>query len=116
MYEEATKTSWRMASGAEFMTKGSASYPAEPFIAGYPAQTHSRLLDLSLEIGCSAICHIDLKLHFLTLGGKGMPGHDLMLAGRHILDLKGAIILHNRKVRARHREKEALHELMLVAL
>src|SRR4029079_9237390 len=45
-----------------------------------------------------------------------MPSHHLVLTGRHVLDLEGTIVLHDRKVRARDREKETLHELMLVAL
>src|SRR5690349_24634204 len=45
-----------------------------------------------------------------------MPGHNLMLAGWHILDLERAIVLHDREVRARDREEERLHEFMLIAL
>src|SRR6267378_978297 len=96
-------------------TKGSGLLRC-PLIAGYPAHTTISLLDFGLEVGSSTISHFDLKLHFLALGGERMPGHHLVLAGRYILDLERAIVLHNRKVRTRHREKEALHELMLVAL
>ena len=87
-------------------TKGSGLLRC-PLIAGYPAQTHSGLLDFSLEVGGSAIGHIDLELHFFTLGGERMPGHHLVLAGRHILDLEAAIVLHDCKVRARHWEEES---------
>src|SRR6267143_5957608 len=96
-------------------TKGSGLLRC-PLIAGYPAHTTTSLLDFGLEVGSSTIGHFDLKLHFLALGGERMPGHHLVLAGRYILDLEGTIVLRNRKVRTRHREKEALHELMLVAL
>ena len=46
------------------------------------------LLDFSLELGGSAVGHIDIKLNLLGLTGEWMPGHHLVLTGRHILDLE----------------------------
>lgn len=97
-------------------TKGSTGFPAEPFVQLALLKQNVCLLDLGLQVGGSAVRHIDLEFDLLALGGKRMPGHHFVLAGRHVLDLERTIFLHHGEVRIRHREEEGLHELMLVAL
>src|SRR5689334_4645863 len=103
---------WRTFSASCQNTKGSGFYPL-PFD---DTDSEPGLLDFSLEIRGSAVGHIDLKFDLLCLAGERMPGHDFVLAGRHILDFERTIILRHRVMRVGHREEEPLHEFMLVAL
>src|SRR5207249_1925286 len=71
------------------------------------------LLDFEFRLRGATLSHIHLGCH---LAGERVPSHQLVLAGRNVLDLKRTIIFHNRVMGVLHREEEALHELMLVAL
>src|SRR5215210_2486431 len=76
----------------------------------------SALLELGLQSSGSTLWNIDVELHLLALADERVPGHHFVLTGRHILDLERPVFLHHGKVRAGDREKERLHELMLIAL
>ena len=79
-------------------------------------RTKRGLLYFSLEVGRTAIGHIHLKLNLLGLAGEWVPGNNLVLPSRHILDLERPVLFRHGEMRVRDWQEEPLHELMLVAL
>ena|SRR5688500_11278972 len=58
------------------------------------------LLEFGLQIGRSTVRNFNFEFGLLALADKRMPGNNLVLARRHVLDLEGPVFFYHGKVRA----------------